>query len=252
MMDPENAKPLKIGIWGAGKMGLAIRNEAASQNIDIVWMIGKAEAAAISDASLRQADVVIEITAPEAAFDNVLRCIQAGIPVVTGTTGWYANLPEMESQVAKHRGALLYASNFSPGVNLFLMINEAVAAIMSGQHGYHLSMREVHHVHKKDAPSGTAITLAERIQAASKGRWSRWIKGSEATKDNTIPIESVREEEVPGTHEIILRGTNDAIVLSHTAYNRADFAAGAIIAAQWLIGKSGVFTMNDVLKTSLE
>lgn len=251
-MDFRNVKPLRIGIWGAGKMGHAIRNEASGKNIDIVWMIGKAEAATISDASLRQADVVIEFTAPEAAFDNVLRCIRAGIPVVTGTTGWYKNLPDMENEVAKHQGALLYASNFSPGVNLFFMINEAVAAIMSGQHGYNLSLREVHHVHKKDAPSGTAITLAERIQAASKGRWSRWIKGSEATDDNTIPIESIREDEVPGTHEIFLKGTNDAIVLSHTAYNRAGFAAGAILAAQWLVGKSGIFTMNDVLKTSLE
>lgn len=251
-MDSENLKPVKIGIWGAGKMGIAIRNEAARQNIDIVWMIGKAEAANISDASLRQADVVIEITAPEAAYGNVLRCIRAGIPVVTGTTGWYANLPEIESQVAKHRGALLYASNFSPGVNLFFMINEAVAAIMSGQQDYNLSIREVHHIHKKDAPSGTAITLADRIQAASNGRWSRWIQGSVAPEDNTIPIESVRENEVPGTHEIIFKGTNDAIVLSHTAFNRAGFAAGAIIAAQWLVGKSGVFTMNDVLKTSLE
>jgi 4-hydroxy-tetrahydrodipicolinate reductase len=236
---------MKIALIGYGKMGKAIEAIALQQGHEIVHRIDISSAHLLEKENLSQADVAIEFTTPETAFGNILKCFEAGVPVVCGTTGWLDRLSEIKSIcLEKHQG-FLYASNFSIGVNIFFELNKKLAELMSGQSAYQVSMEEVHHTQKKDAPSGTAITLAEQIleKYPSKTGWT-----NESTENsNLLGIVSVRQDPAPGTHTIQYSSPIDDITITHTAHSREGFAAGAVAAATWLCGKQGIFTMKDVL-----
>ncbi len=190
-------------------------------------------------------DVAIEFSAPEAAYANIKLCLEKGWPVVSGTTGWLGYKSEIEALTAEKGGAFFYASNYSIGVNLFFQLNKTLARFMRGQ-GYDLSITEIHHVHKLDAPSGTAITLAEGIQSEREDI-EGWTLMPEV-KENNVPITSKREDEVPGTHVVNYDSEVDTIHISHVAHTRKGFAQGAVISAEWLHGKKGVFGMEDMLE----
>lgn len=237
---------MKIGLLGYGKMGRAIEQIATEQGLDVAWRIGRADLETLDAARLREADVVIEFTRPEAAFDNVMRCLEAGVPVVCGTTGWPGDLPKAQQFCREKNGALLWASNFSVGVNLFFALNRYLARLMEERPEYAPSVTEIHHIHKLDAPSGTALTLTQDILAAAT-RYDNWVLAPEPAGPADIPVAAEREGEVPGTHLIQWAGPVDEITIEHRALSRAGFAAGAVLAARWLAGKKGVFGMGDVL-----
>lgn len=188
-------------------------------------------------------DVAIDFSTPDAAFDNIKQCMENNVPVISGTTGWLDRYEEIVSLCNKLSGAFIYASNFSLGVNLFFELNRKLAQMMNGLEAYKVNLEEIHHIHKLDAPSGTAITLAEGI--IEKSDYNAW-KLNESEK-NEVPIISKREGEVPGTHSIKYRSDVDTIEIKHEAHNRQGFALGAIVAAEWIQGRKGVFTMKDVL-----
>lgn len=236
---------IQVGLLGYGKMGKAIDQLAQAHGIEICWRIGSSQLHELNPAKLQQADVVIEFTRPEAGFENVLKCLEAGVPVVSGTTGWQPQLQEAKEKCLEKGGAFLWASNFSIGVNLFFAINEYVATLMEQRPEYHPKVTEIHHIHKLDAPSGTAVTLAEGILHSSS-RYQNWALGETAAAP-TLPISAIREGEVPGTHLVHWQGTVDEITLEHKAHSRMGFAIGAITAAKWIVGKKGVFSMRDVL-----
>ncbi len=200
-----------------------------------------------------QADVAIEFSSPELAVNHINSCFLNQIPVVVGTTGWYKELDQIKQNCAQHNGALFTATNFSLGVNLFFEMSKQLTKIMNG-HNYNCNIREIHHTEKKDAPSGTAITLAENVIQVSSNlnNWelvdslSTKVNG-DSTKDSTLPIYAERLPNVPGTHILSFESAVDSIKLEHEAKNREGFAIGAIVAAKWLIGKTGVFGMSDLL-----
>lgn len=193
-----------------------------------------------------KADVAIEFTTPDTAHQNMLRCFDAGVPVVCGTTGWYQHLPEISKICLQKQQTLFYASNFSLGVNIFFEINRRLAAFLKPYEEYKPSITEIHHTQKLDAPSGTAIVIANEIMAANP-RYAAWRLAGESKTENEIPIEALRVENVPGTHSVYWEGQADTIELKHTARNRSGFAKGALLAAQWVFNKKGVFTMKDLL-----
>ena len=193
--------------------------------------------------SLNDADVVIEFSNPEAAFENIKVCLENKIPVICGTTGWLDKKPEIERIAVEQNSAFLYGSNFSLGVNLFFALNEKLAKLMNNVDEYQCQLEEIHHIHKKDAPSGTAISIAEGIIENSK--YEAWKL--DETKDKELGIFAIRVDEVPGTHSVFYRSEVDEIEIKHTAFNRNGFALGAVIAAEWIVGKQGVFSMKDVL-----
>ncbi|MEO6879248.1 MAG: dihydrodipicolinate reductase C-terminal domain-containing protein [Gemmatimonadaceae bacterium] len=226
----------RLAIVGMGKMGQAIADLAPHRGWDVVARLDEAEVAAgITKASLGGADVAVEFTVPGAAAANVRAVLAAGCPVVVGTTGWYAELPAIAKSVATNGGALLTATNFSLGVNIFEQIAEVAARLLGRAPGFDAHIIETHHSAKKDAPSGTAATIGRTASAA----WGR-----------EIPSTSVRVGAVPGTHELIFDAQFEQIRLQHLARDRRVFAEGALVAAGWLIGRTGVFTMRDVLGTS--
>lgn len=190
-----------------------------------------------------QMDVAIDFSQPEAAVENISQCLKNGVPVISGTTGWLADFERVTELCQAEGGAFLYASNFSLGVNLFFELNRYLAKMMSGVPGYSVRMTETHHTGKKDAPSGTAISLAEGIIANSA--YQSWTQGTTAA--GSIPVISERKGDVPGTHQIAYESEVDRIEIVHTAHNREGFAQGALLAAEWLVGKKGVFEMKDVL-----
>lgn len=193
--------------------------------------------------SLNGVDVAIEFSNPEAAFENIKVCLENHIPVICGTTGWLDKKPEIEKITLEQDTAFLYGSNFSLGVNLFFALNENLAKLMSKTTEYSVQLEEIHHIHKLDAPSGTAISIAEGIIENSK--YEAWKL--DETKDKELGIFAIREDEVPGTHSVFYRSEVDEIEIKHTAFNRNGFALGAVIAAEWIVGKQGVFSMKDVL-----
>ena len=231
---------MKIALVGYGKMGKIIDTIATERGHEIVARLSETP----TSENLNNPDVVIEFSQPEAAFNNIKICLEHKIPVVCGTTGWLARRPEIEKISEENGTAFLYGSNFSLGVNIFFALNEKLAAIMAKFDEYNVQLEEIHHTHKKDAPSGTAITLAEGI-IRNNARFEAWKL--EETKGSQLGIFAIREDEVPGTHSVFYRSTVDEIEIKHTAYNRNGFALGAVIAAEWLPGKSGNFTMKDVL-----
>ena len=190
-----------------------------------------------------QMDVAIDFSQPEAAAQNISQCLKNGVPVISGTTGWLADFDRVTELCQAEGGAFLYASNFSLGVNLFFELNRTLAKMMSGVPGYSVRMTETHHTGKKDAPSGTAISLAEGIIANSA--YESWTPGTTAA--GSIPVISERKGDVPGTHQVAYESEVDRIEIVHTAHNREGFAQGALLAAEWLVGKKGVFEMKDVL-----
>lgn len=237
---------LKIGLFGYGKMGRAIEALAAAQEVQIVWRITRENRVELTTPMLQHADVVIEFTRPEAAFENTMLCLKAGVPVVSGTTGWLDQLPEAQIWCEQNKGALLWASNFSVGVNLFFALNSFLAKMMNERAEYQPALTEIHHVHKLDAPSGTAVTLANEI-IARVGRSTGWALAPEAPATGAIPIAALREGEVPGTHIVQWKSPVDEISIEHRAHSRTGFASGAILAAKWLKGRQGFFSMKDVL-----
>jgi 4-hydroxy-tetrahydrodipicolinate reductase len=230
---------MKIAILGYGRMGKEIEKIAISRGHEVLI---KKDVGALID--ITSADVAIEFSVPDAAFNNISNCIKNNVPVISGTTGWLDKYQDAVSLCKKEKGTFLYASNFSLGVNVFFELNKQLAKMMRNLEDYTISMEEIHHTKKLDAPSGTAITLAKGIiENSSKENWEL---GENTSKEN-IPIVAKRIPDVPGTHTILYTAEVDSIKIKHTAHSRKGFALGAIIAAEWILGKTGVFSMKDVL-----
>ncbi|HMJ69071.1 MAG TPA: 4-hydroxy-tetrahydrodipicolinate reductase [Cyclobacteriaceae bacterium] len=232
---------MKILLVGYGKMGQAIERIAVGRGHTIAGRVD----VQTSDVIAPGADVAIEFTQPGAAVNNITKCLSFGIPVVSGTTGWMEKLDEVKSVCSKHNGAFFYASNYSLGVNIFFKVNEYLARLMAGQEAYEVSVDETHHTQKKDAPSGTAITIAEGIIKNSPHKKS-WVNGASEQKDQLV-ISSFRIDPAPGTHIVKYKSAIDDIEITHTAHSREGFALGAVLVAEWIKGRKGCFTMDDFL-----
>lgn len=234
---------MKIALIGYGKMGRAIEGIARERGHEVVSIITSANPQDFDSEAFRSADVAIEFTVPAAAFANVTKAIERGVAVVSGTTGWIDRISEVEALCNDRGGAFLYSSNFSIGVNAFFAVNKYLAKIMNRFPQYDVAMKEIHHIHKLDHPSGTAITLAQGIidNIDRKQSWSETSKAADV-----VNIEAVREGEVPGTHIITYTSADDRIMIEHEAFSRRGFALGSVVAAEWLNGKKGCFTMNDI------
>ena len=234
---------MKIALLGYGRMGKAIERFAFDRAHEIVYIQDKDEV----HGDLSQANVAINFSVPKAAVENIKSALKKQIPVVCGTTGWLKNYHEIVTFCNRQKSGFLYASNFSIGVNLFFKMNSIAAKLMKPhQENYHPSLKEIHHIHKLDAPSGTAITLADTVLAEFD--LTEWEL--EDDSKNKLNIKSIREGEVPGIHSIKYTSSIDEISLRHEAFSRDGFALGAVIASEWLVGKQGVFSMNDVLNIS--
>ena len=241
---------MNIALYGYGKMGKAIEQVAISKGHRIILRVDHENAGSAPEG----VDVAIEFSKPDIALANMRLCLQHKVPVVVGTTGWYDHLNEIKSLVQSEQGSLLWASNFSIGVNLFFKLNKYLAGLMDSQAGYAVGINEAHHVHKLDSPSGTAITLARDIDLRS-AKYSGWkLEDSKdahlkANAPDTSPV-GIRTErigEVPGTHTVTWKSPEDQITITHEAFGRQGFAVGAVVAAEWLRGRTGLFTMDDVL-----
>jgi len=230
---------MKIAILGYGRMGKEIEKIAISRGHEV--LIKKD----IEDAiDITLVDVAIEFSVPNSAFNNISNCIKNNVPVISGTTGWLDKYEDVVALCKKEKGGFIYASNFSLGVNIFFELNKQLAKMMRNLEDYNISMEEVHHTKKLDAPSGTAITIAEGIiENSSKENWTL----DKNTSEENIPIVAKRIPDVPGTHTVLYASEVDAIQIKHTAHSRKGFALGAIVAAEWMLGKTGVFSMKDVL-----
>ena len=239
---------MKIAIIGYGRMGHLIEEVAKSRGLQISCVIDIDDKEKFSSEEFRKSDVAIEFSTPAAAVEGILSCFAAKVPVVVGTTGWDNELPNLKAMCEKGAGTMLYASNFSIGMNIFMAINRYLTGIMNGFDTYEPSLTEVHHVHKLDHPSGTAITLAQQLTSIST-RVKNWIEKElgEKPEDGFLPVYHRREGEVPGIHTIKWESEYDSIILTHDAKNRLGFARGAVSAAQWLAGKKGFFTIGDFL-----
>jgi len=232
---------MKILLVGYGKMGKTIEKIATQRGHTIAGRVDIGS----GDAIVPGADVAIEFTQPGAAVGNITKCIVAGIPVVSGTTGWLEKIGEVKTVVEKNDGAFFYASNYSLGVNIFFKMNEYLAKLMSAQDNYHVSVDETHHTQKKDAPSGTAITIAEGIIRYLP--WKRsWINEPSDSAEKLV-INSFRVDPAPGTHSVKYKSAIDDIEIIHTAHSREGFALGAVLVAEWMRGRKGCFTMDDFL-----
>ncbi len=230
---------MKIALLGYGKMGQVIERIALERGHEIVLK----KTSTTSYEGLEHADVAIDFSVPNAAVVNITTCLNQGIPVVSGTTGWLSHYPNIVTLCTEKGGAFLYGSNFSLGVNLFFELNTYLAKMMSKFNSYHVSMEEIHHTQKLDKPSGTAITLAESIvQNTGLSNWT-----IEQPTTDSLYIDVQRIEDVPGTHSVTYNSDVDYIEIKHVAHNREGFALGSIVAAEWIFGKQGVFSMKDVL-----
>src|SRR5690606_7888719 len=230
---------MKIALLGYGRMGKEIEKIALERGHEIV--LRKTEENDYS--GLEYADVAIDFSIPTAATEHISTCFNHNIPVVSGTTGWLEHYNDMTDLCKEKNGAFLYGSNFSVGVNLFFELNSYLAKLMANIKEYNVSMEEIHHTQKLDAPSGTAITLAQGIIAETD--YKQWTMDN--ANDNEIYIDAKRIEDVPGTHSVFYKSAVDEIEIKHTAFSRQGFALGAVIAAEWILGKKGIFTMKDVL-----
>lgn len=230
---------MKIALIGYGKMGKTIEQLATTKGHSIVYK----STSTIKDGTLASADVAIEFSNPEAAVSNIKKCFEANVPVICGTTGWLKNLNEVLAAQNECNGSFLYASNFSVGVNLFFQLNEELAKKMRKFDEYDVTIKEIHHTEKKDAPSGTAITLAESIlHHSDKKEWSL-----DKAENDKLYIDAKRINDVKGTHIVTYASKIDTISINHEAHSREGFAKGAILAAEWILGKQGVFSMKNVI-----
>jgi 4-hydroxy-tetrahydrodipicolinate reductase len=236
---------MNIALIGYGKMGKAIEEIALAKGHTIVLKIDENNTGDFTKEKISKADVAIEFTHPASAFNNISRCIEFGIPVVSGTTGWTDKLDAIWKKCSEAKGSFLYASNFSVGVNIFFEINKKLAALMSHHAQYAVQLQEIHHTQKKDSPSGTAITLAEEI-LERVSRKKKWVNHRSDNLDE-LEIVSERVDPAPGTHKVKYSSEIDDIEIIHTAHSRKGFASGAVLAAEFLAGKNGIFTMQDVL-----
>jgi 4-hydroxy-tetrahydrodipicolinate reductase len=236
---------MKIALIGYGKMGKAIEEIAVQRGHEIVLKINKENLNDFSIESLQRADVAIEFTSPHSAAENIKRCFDANVPVVCGSTGWLDKWKAVEDKCNASNGTLLYASNFSVGVNLFFQLNNFLAELMANRSDYDIALEEIHHTEKKDAPSGTAITLAEQVLQHIKSK-NKWVNTS-TDNPNELEIISKRVDPAPGTHIVLYKSEIDDIEIIHTAHSRKGFATGSIMAAEFLAGKKGIYSMNDVL-----
>ncbi len=235
---------MNLALVGYGKMGKAIEKIAVNKGHKIVLTSNSYSELKKNLPSEPGVDVAIEFSAPEAAFQNIKFCLQNGIPVISGTTGWLAQLPDVKEFTTLNDGTFFYASNFSLGVNLFFQLNKRLAELLANT-SYVASIDETHHVHKLDKPSGTAITLAEEI-INKNTNLTGWLS-NQPTDGKDLVINSLREDKVPGTHIVSYKGENDEITIKHEAFNREGFAQGVIAVAEWIINKKGILTMDDFL-----
>jgi 4-hydroxy-tetrahydrodipicolinate reductase len=238
-------QPLKIALIGYGKMGKAIEQIALAKGHSIVLIIDAANSADLNPANLQQCDVAIEFTSPHTAVQNILTCMDAGTPVVCGSTGWLEDWDNVKEHCIQKNGSLLYASNFSIGVNIFFEINKKLADLMHPHPAYQVSVEEIHHTAKKDAPSGTAITIAEQILSSYPEK-KKWVNEANSAVDE-LPIISKRIDPAPGTHVVKYKSSIDDIEIIHTAHSREGFASGAVLAAEFLFNKKGIYSMKDVI-----
>ena len=236
---------MKIAMLGYGKMGKKIEELAQADGHEFMLKIDHHNRHTLTPENLRQVDVAIEFTEPASAVENIRLCLTNGVPVVSGTTGWLAEYSKISELCKKENGAFFYASNYSIGVHLFRNINRQLATLMDGQPDYQPMLTEIHHTQKLDAPSGTAITLAEDLLDKISDK-DKWIN-EKSNDPSTLSIRSERIDQVPGTHRIDWSSAVDTIRLEHIAHSREGFAKGALAAATWLPGKKGVFGMKDML-----
>lgn len=231
---------MKIALLGYGKMGKTIEQIALKRGHTVVLTIDKDD----KNYDITKADVAIDFSVPSVAFSNISQCLNNHVPVISGTTGWLNDYNKAVALCNEKSGAFIYASNFSLGVNIFFELNKTLARMMSQLKQYNVTMEEIHHTQKLDAPSGTAITLANGI-ISEHDSYSEWKLGD--VGESIIPIVSKRIEDVPGTHTVNYQSDVDTITIEHIAHSRQGFALGAVVAAEWIVGKKGVFTMNNVL-----
>lgn len=243
-MERIKSEVMKIALLGYGKMGKTIEEIALQKGHTISLTIDLHNLPDLTKDNLQKADVAIEFTTPENAMNNILQCFDAGLPVVSGTTGWLNNFDKVKEICLEENGSFLYASNFSIGVNIFFELNKKLAELMH-RHDYNITVEEIHHTQKKDAPSGTAITIAEQILKGFPNK-KQWVNYN-SQKDEDLSIISKRIDPAPGTHTVKYWSEVDDIEIIHTAHNRKGFASGAVLAAEFLKGKKGIFTMKDVL-----
>jgi len=236
---------MKVALIGYGKMGKAIEEIAVSRGHSIVLKVSIDNLEDNTIDRIREADVAIEFTGPDSAYENILRCLDAGVPTVCGSTGWLDRLEEVRRHCRLKDGAFLYASNFSVGVNVFFELNRQLAALLANQPEYEPRITEIHHTEKRDAPSGTAITLAEQILEKIH-RKKEWVNHISDNLDE-LEILSERVDPAPGTHTVTYDSPIDTITITHTAHNRRGFATGAVLAAEFIKGKKGIYGMRDVL-----
>ena len=236
---------MNIALIGYGKMGKEIEQIAISRGHKIVLKVDITNASTFTITDLKQADVAIEFSTPESAINNIYKCFDANIPIVVGTTGWMNHLDEVKEKCKEKNQTLFYASNYSIGVNLFFKLNQHLAKLMNSYPDYNVTMEEIHHVHKLDAPSGTAISLANQVIELNDIK-NKWVNNT-TKNNNELSIISKRIDEVPGTHTITYSSPVDEINITHIAHNRKGFALGALLAAEFTIGKKGIFGMNDLM-----
>jgi len=236
---------MKLALIGYGKMGKAVEELALSRNHAIAAIIDNPGDWKLKNSLLKECDAAVEFTIPAVAVDNIRKCIEAGVPVVSGTTGWNDHFTEVKDYCLKMGGALLYASNFSLGMNIFFEVNRKLANLMNPYPMYNVSIEEIHHIQKLDAPSGTAITLADDIKARLE-RKTGWVNEPSENPGDLV-ISSIRSGAVPGTHTVTYDSENDLISIRHEAKSRRGLALGAVLAAEFIAGKKGIFTMNDLL-----
>jgi 4-hydroxy-tetrahydrodipicolinate reductase len=239
------ATGIKIALIGYGKMGKAIEEIALKHGHEIVLKIDMDNAADLTAENLQKADAAIEFTGPHSAFNNVMKCLEYGVPLVCGSTGWLDKIETVNEYCKKQNGCFLYASNFSIGVNIFFEINKRLAELMKPHADYNVSMEEIHHTQKRDAPSGTAVSLAEQV-LAKIDRKNKWVN-EQTSNPQELAIISKRIDPAAGTHSVSYYSAIDTIDIIHTAHNRTGFATGAVLAAEFVKGKKGIFSMKDVL-----
>ncbi len=236
---------MKIALIGYGKMGRAIEEIACKRGHEIALKIDVDTASEFKAENVQGIDAAIEFTGPTSAFDNVMKCLELKLPVVCGSTGWLEKWPEVVSYCQLNDGAMVYASNYSVGVNIFFELNKKLAQLMAQHSEYEISLEEIHHTQKKDAPSGTAVTLAEQL-LGHISRKKKWVNRS-ATNEEELEIISARIDPAPGTHKVMYHSPIDDIEIIHTAHNRTGFATGAVLAAEFIVVKKGMYDMKDVL-----